>query len=180
MTFLPRTLTLACHPAVAVPAARSVTVAVGRSPAGGLALAYRLRGDLSALAIPAPGASLDRNRLWSHTCFELFVMTGEGPGYREFNFSPGGQWMRFDFAGYRQRVAAGLGPAPFLIMERGADCLALTARLPAQCLPAGDLRLALAVVVERADGSHEYWALAHPPGQPDFHHRDGFALLLHA
>lgn len=173
-----RTLSLVCHSAVTDPAGLAVSVAVGRSSNGGLALAYRLSGDLSALTIPAPGAALEREHLWAHTCFELFVMAGEGPGYREFNFSPCGQWMRFDFSDYRQRCVALGGPAPRLTLERGADCLALAARLPAQSLPAGDLRLALTAVVERADGSHEYWALAHPPGLPDFHHRDGFALAL--
>jgi hypothetical protein len=33
-------------------------------------------------------------------------------------------------------------------------------------------------VVEHVDGSHRYWALRHPSGQPDFHHREGFALAL--
>ena len=29
-----------------------------------------------------------------------------------------------------------------------------------------------------ACGGISYWALAHPPGKPDFHHADGFALEL--
>jgi hypothetical protein len=33
-------------------------------------------------------------------------------------------------------------------------------------------------VIEAADGSLSYWALRHPPGKPDFHHRDAFALEL--
>ena len=28
------------------------------------------------------------------------------------------------------------------------------------------------------DGGISYWALAHPPGKPDFHHPDSFALTL--
>lgn len=28
------------------------------------------------------------------------------------------------------------------------------------------------------DGGRAYWALHHPPGQPDFHHPPGFALRL--
>jgi hypothetical protein len=35
-------------------------------------------------------------------------------------------------------------------------------------------------VIESADGSISYWALRHPAGRPDFHHLDGFALLLDA
>jgi hypothetical protein len=33
-------------------------------------------------------------------------------------------------------------------------------------------------VIEEAGGGISYWALAHPPGRPDFHHADGFALEL--
>jgi hypothetical protein len=40
------------------------------------------------------------------------------------------------------------------------------------------LRLGLTAVIEQANLAKSYWALAHPPGEPDFHHRDGFALTL--
>jgi hypothetical protein len=40
------------------------------------------------------------------------------------------------------------------------------------------LRLALATVVEETSGALSYWALRHPPGAPDFHHADAFALRL--
>jgi hypothetical protein len=36
----------------------------------------------------------------------------------------------------------------------------------------------LSAVVETKDGGISYWALAHPPGKPDFHHPDSFALTL--
>jgi hypothetical protein len=36
----------------------------------------------------------------------------------------------------------------------------------------------LTAVVEDAHGRRSYWALRHPAGGPDFHHRDGFALVL--
>ena len=36
-------------------------------------------------------------------------------------------------------------------------------------------RLGLSAVIEDANGDISYWALAHPPGKPDFHHADGFA-----
>jgi hypothetical protein len=41
-------------------------------------------------------------------------------------------------------------------------------------------RLGLAAVIEEANGRLSYWALAHPPGKPDFHHSDCFALELPA
>jgi hypothetical protein len=40
------------------------------------------------------------------------------------------------------------------------------------------IRLGLSAVVEATDGGLSYWALRHPPGKPDFHHIDAFALQL--
>ena len=39
-------------------------------------------------------------------------------------------------------------------------------------------RAALSAVIEEASGTKSYWALAHPPGKPDFHHSDAFVLDL--
>jgi hypothetical protein len=39
---------------------------------------------------------------------------------------------------------------------------------------------AITAVIEEADGTKSYWALNHPPGKPDFHHPDCFALELPA
>ncbi len=39
-------------------------------------------------------------------------------------------------------------------------------------------QVGLAAVIEDRRGRLSYWALAHPPGEPDFHHRDCFALEL--
>jgi hypothetical protein len=39
------------------------------------------------------------------------------------------------------------------------------------------LRIGLAAVIETPQGL-SYWALRHPDGRPDFHHGDGFVLLL--
>jgi len=40
------------------------------------------------------------------------------------------------------------------------------------------VRAAISAVIEEADGTKSYWALAHPPGKPDFHHADCFDLDL--
>jgi len=157
---------------------RAISVSVQREADGGLSLIYRLDGDPSALRIPDGATALPPERLWAYTCFELFVATDGQLPYREFNFSPGGQWIRFDFGDYRQRIASPPGPAPQLALRQPSRCLELSVRLPAEHLPEGDLCLGLTAVVEHADGSHRYWALRHPSGQPDFHHREGFALAL--
>jgi hypothetical protein len=36
-------------------------------------------------------------------------------------------------------------------------------------------RLGLSALIEETSGRKSYWALAHPPGKPDFHHADCFA-----
>jgi hypothetical protein len=50
------------------------------------------------------------------------------------------------------------------------------------CLPGiqSDIRLwvGLSAVVEDLNDSLSYWALKHPPGKPDFHHSDNFALQI--
>jgi hypothetical protein len=41
-------------------------------------------------------------------------------------------------------------------------------------------RLGLSAVIEELGGRKSYWALAHPPGNADFHHSDCFAYELSA
>jgi len=43
---------------------------------------------------------------------------------------------------------------------------------------AGRALAAITAVIEEADGTKSYWALAHPAEKPDFHHPDGFVLEL--
>ncbi|MDE2584405.1 MAG: DOMON-like domain-containing protein, partial [Betaproteobacteria bacterium] len=146
--------------------------------ADGLRLDYCLRGDLVALRLPSPAAPVEPDRLWAHTCFEVFLARGDGAAYREYNFSPSGQWAAYSFTGYRQPDGAVPAlPCPILAWRQDAGELALEVTLPAAALPPGDgaLCLALTTVVELEDGVLSYWALRHPAGKPDFHHRDGFA-----
>jgi hypothetical protein len=39
-------------------------------------------------------------------------------------------------------------------------------------------RAGVSAIIEEADGTKSYWAFAHPPGEPDFHHPDCFAIEL--
>jgi len=180
MPRFPSLVDLVCHPLVPDDQVRTIRARLAPQAGGALRLDYRLEGNLTGLRIPDADTALPPERLWAHTCFELFIAESVGPAYREFNFSPNGQWMRFDFCAYRQRIDAPAGPAPTIGLGRGVDSLALTACLPAALLPPGELRIGLSTVVEHADGGLAYWALRHPPGKPDFHHRDGFALTLAA
>ena len=172
-------LTLACHPQTSSPSVRGIDVVVGVAPGGSLTLAFALKGDLSGLHIPEPRPSRRASGLWRHTCFEAFVMAGEGPGYREFNFSPSGEWAVYAFRGYRDGGELELEQGPGVVVCTTADRLELDAEIRPNLLPPGrSLRLGLSAVVEDAGGVLSYWALRHPPGKPDFHHTDAFALPL--
>ena len=139
-----------------------------------LSVLYVLEGNLGSIVIPSPAPARRGDKLWQHTCFEIFVSSGM-PAYREFNFSPSGEWAAFAFSGYREAVDAPIA-APSLSIRRGADFLELEAIIPA----ATTSRLSIAVsgVIESKSGALSYWALKHPPGKPDFHHADGFVLEL--
>ncbi|MFA5081306.1 MAG: DOMON-like domain-containing protein [Hydrogenophilaceae bacterium] len=167
------------HPTTDCPAVAGIGVDLSWRPDGGLELIYTLAGDLAGLRIPAPATPGRRDGLWRHTCFEAFVMTEAGPGYQEFNFSPSGEWAAYSFTACRVGGTDLALPAPAIACNREAGRLELTAQLPAAALPAGArLRLGLSAVIEDAAGKVGYWALRHPPGQPDFHHTDAFALFI--
>jgi hypothetical protein len=46
--------------------------------------------------------------------------------------------------------------------------------------PDADLSVGISAVVATKSVKISYWALAHPAGSPDFHHKDCFALKLKA
>jgi hypothetical protein len=65
-------------------------------------------------------------------------------------------------------------------VRRDSEALALTVEFGiGMIVPAGRaLAAAVAAVIETTDGGKSHWALAHPSSQPDFHRRDGIALIL--
>jgi len=173
---------LAPHPATPCLAVRSIQ-AQARRTATTLELRYALAGDIGRLAIPAQNASRRADRLWQHTCFEAFVAAQGATGYLELNFSPSTEWAIYRFNGYRDGMTA-VDPErpPRITLTRRGDRLTLKAAIDmaplAELGASPSLRLALAAVVEEAGGHLSYWALEHPPGKPDFHHADSFALEL--
>jgi hypothetical protein len=160
------------HPDSPCAALRGIEVAVSRGADGKLEVAYVLEGEIDRLRIPPRRAARAAERLWQHTCCELFVVRDGAPGYREFNFSPSGEWAAYAFARYREAAPLSI-PDPRIAVKRDADRFELSAAIP---VDAGKLRIGLSVVVEADEIS--YWALRHPPGKPDFHHRETFALTL--
>jgi hypothetical protein len=172
-------ITLVCHPQTPCQAIQGIEVLVGVAAGHGLTLTFALESDLSRLRIPDPGQPGCAAGLWRHTCFEAFVMAHEGPGYREFNFSPSGQWAVFAFRNYRDGGELDCEWIPEIAVRRTVNRLELDAQIGQGFLPQGrPLRLGLCAVVEDADGVLSYWALQHPAGKPDFHHSDSFAMAL--
>lgn len=175
--------TLVSHPRTPGPAVREITARVSRSSAGVLAVEFSLDGTLAGLRIPEPGPARQGRELWRHTCFEAFVARAGASSYHEINLAPSGAWTVYAFRGYRDG-----GPledtalAPRTRVRREDERLALDAEIDLARLapdyPHAALRIGLAVVVEAADGTLSYWALRHPPGAPDFHHADAFAIAL--
>ncbi len=153
---------------------------MSRTEDGGLLLNYCLRGELPALALPAPSVPRRADGLWRHSCFELFVRGAGGDAYTEFNFAPSRAWALYRFRAYREPAApAADAIAPAIEVQRDAQLFELRVRLSRAVLPAASvLQLGVAAVIETADGQLSYWALAHPAGKPDFHHADAFTLTL--
>ena len=106
-------------------------------------------------------------------------MADQGPAYREFNFSPSGEWAAYTFHGYRDGEELACEPVREIAVRRGVDRLSLDVEIRPECLPPGRLlHLGLCAVVEGEDGVVSYWALRHPVDEPDFHHPYAFALPL--
>jgi TolB-like protein len=155
------------HPDTPCAALRAIDASVVRE-GNELRVAYVLQGEIDRVRLPQPRAA---GALWQHTCCELFVAQAL-PAYREYNFSPSGEWAAYSFASYRNGAAVEV-PDPRIALRRGAGRLELTANIRAE---PGRLRIGLSVVVEEEHIS--YWALRHAPGKPDFHHPDAFALQI--
>jgi hypothetical protein len=169
--------TLKCHRDSPCAAATRINLDVARPRASSLLLSYTVAGKIGDLLMPAVTAPARIDELWRHTCFEAFIRATPDGGYYEFNFSPSTQWAAYRFDGYRNgmRVAAEIG-APKIAVESTSECYTLQAALDlGELLPASRWRLGLSAVIEETNGRKSYWALAHPPGKPDFHHSDCFA-----
>lgn len=165
---------LECHPATSCPALRGIRVSIERK-ADLVHVAYLLEGEIERLRIPPPRPARVAQRLWQHTCGEIFIARALAPGYREFNLSPSGEWAAYAFERYRGRALL-LDVSPEIILRREPGRLELAASIP---LGGNDkLRIGLAAVIEDESGALSYWALRHAAGKPDFHHPDAFALEL--
>ena len=168
------------HPDSPGLAAARVEVAVTRPRADRLVLSYMVTGQLSDIRLAPAMPAARADGLWQHTCFEAFVRAASGPAYYEFNFAPSTEWAAYRFNSYRSGMAAAEIGAPAIEVRSGLDSYTLQASLELDRLPdlsrEASWRLGLSALIEDISGGKSYWALAHPPGKPDFHHADCFAL----
>jgi len=173
---------LACHPGTPSDALRGVTARLERAGREDLRITYLLEGDLARLRIPALARPRTGEKLWQHTCFEIFIAQ-RMPSYHELNFSPSREWAAYAFSQYRNGASlADDSLDPQIAVRTRADGLELEATAHLQRLSprlvGGKLSLGFSAVIEDAEGALSYWALRHPPGKPDFHHPEAFALEL--
>jgi len=172
---------LSLHPHSHSLAATQIEVEIACARPDRLMLSYTLTGKISDILMPPVTEPARGEELWRHTCFEAFVRASSSAEYYEFNFAPSTQWAAYRFTTYRtgMRVAAEI-TAIQIEMESKPDSCTLEAWLDLDRLsgiPRSALwRLGLSAVIEDTSGGKSYWALAHPPGKPDFHHTDCFGL----
>lgn len=171
------------HPDTPCPIVDAITVEIVRPAPGRLMLTYALAGRVGAIRWPGPATPVRTDGLWRHTCCEAFLRDDGGDGYREFNLSPSTAWAAYRFVSYRSGMrAADDVAAPSITTRFAPDRVVVEAVVTLADLAEAEhgriWRLGLSAVIEDADGRLSYWALAHPPGQPDFHHADGFAAAL--
>lgn len=183
-------LELLCHPASPWQPPYRLTVslaAAGSEEGPGALLQYRLSGPTADLRWPAPATPGPADGLWQRTCFEAFVAVPGASAYREFNFSPSGQWAAYRFQAEREpeatsEITASPEGGIAIDSEYATDGLLLQAWVPMHLLPPApaqeDLLWGLSAVLEHQDGRLSYWALTHPQPQPDFHHPAGRSLVL--
>lgn len=153
-----------------------------RRRADTLSLRCEVRGNLSKVLIPAAAeAPRRRDRLWEETCVELFLGAEDSGEYRELNLSPSGHWNVYRFSRYREGMLeeTAITSLPFDV-RIGQDVIEFSMELDAgKILHAGEtIEAGVAAVISTIDGRRCHWALAHFGPRPDFHRREGFALVL--
>lgn len=166
---------LMLHVACDLGPVRAVTASLSAT-ATGCEAEFRLEGHLPGVVIPPATTAARRDNLWQTTCFEIFWQPLGEERYREFNLSPSGQWAAYDFDSFREGMRDAPVDAVAIACSHDETGLILMARIAADLpVPA---QVALNAVVEHADGAKQYWALAFPPGKPEFHSEANRTLIV--
>jgi hypothetical protein len=175
-------LQLICHPDTPAITVETIEVGTARLENDKLWLRFHLEGQPEALELDAPRPPERADDLWKSTCFEVFLRMSSESFYLEYNLAPSGRWAAYAFTDYRSGGSnLEVKATPEIVVDASDGHLAIETEiiLPVHWRDA-PIELNLTAVIEETGGTKSYWALAHPPGKPDFHHRDCFALRLEA
>jgi hypothetical protein len=171
---------LICHSENPASIACSVCVDWAWAGPGRLRCEWRIAAMIDHLAVPPVEPAQRRDELWQTTCAEIFLGEAGVAEYIEFNCSPSTCWAAYYFSDFRRDMAAlPLSAEPAVRSAAAPDLLTIAAEisLPERWAGAPLIGGFTAIVQERS-GQKSYWALHHPPGAADFHHRSGFAVEL--
>jgi len=165
------------HPDSLCKAVTDIALDVAQPRAGSLLLCYAVTGNIAGLILPAVTVPARADELWRHTCFEAFVRSALDGSYYELNFAPSTEWAAYQFSGYRtgMRVADEIGAPKIEVASTPERFTLQTTVAMSELAGSSRWQLGLSAVIEEANGRKSFWALAHPPGKPDFHHSDCFA-----
>jgi hypothetical protein len=172
-------LVLTPHPGSRSSSVARIDVAVTRQHGTRLLLSYVVTGDIGKVCLPRPKRAERADDLWKQTCFEAFLGAPPAEPYYEFNFSPSMQWAAYHFSNYRtgMREASEIDAIPIKV-SLTPECFTLQAAIDMDVLSAlprtASWRIGLSALIEGINNEKSYWALAHPPGPPDFHRADCF------
>jgi hypothetical protein len=178
---------LICHPSTSRSAVTSLKVTANRIGIDSVRIGFDVFGKMEAIAWPGDTLCADGpwergDELWKHTCFEAFLRVPDQRGYGELNLATSGRWAAYRFSDYR----SGMRDAENVTVHKATWRIrphraGLHAVMQLPWYSDEDVwAVGLSAVIEETDGTKSYWALRHPPGQPDFHHADCFALELAA
>lgn len=166
---------LMLHVACDLGPVRAVTAAITATPQG-CDVEFRLEGAIDAIVVPPAAPPGRQDNLWQTTCLEIFWQPLGDTAYREFNLSPSGQWAAYDFDRFREGMRDAPVEAIAITCSHDKDSLVLTASIVAD-LP-DPAQVALNAIVAYPDGAKQYWALAFPPGKPEFHSEANRQLIV--
>lgn len=135
-------------------------------------------GPVHFLEYDKSAAPAAKDELWKKTCFECFLLKANSTEYTEWNFSPGGDFQRYEFGAYRERDSSAPAPTKANFSIKWAiSGEKLEARLEIP-LHTDVQKIQICWVAKSKVGETMYWALSHTSPKPDFHNIDAFSMVV--
>ena len=155
----------------------AIDATVSRPAPGRIHLRYDVTDAAHGLTVPQ-GEGIRRDGLWRETCFEFFLGRASEDSYREFNFSPAGDWAAYSFDRYRQGMRQLLMPSdPVISCTRTEQGWQIDVDLEVNDLPENGA-CNMTAVIDQAKFRKTHWAALHAPDKPDFHDPHCFAVAF--